>query len=261
MISYCVAVYRPVYARLLLAELEAKTSTPFEILLWLNVENTVLEADIAAMQARGVRLSVLGRTPENIGMTAFAHLMRAARYPLVAQIDDDVVCISRGIAQRAQRIFNRHPHVRQLVADVWQDEYTTGARPPLAQYRAFDTGLYDGPVDGWFAVYHQSILPLILSLPMTPYFALGAAVQARLRARRQNGLLDQGMKVFHVIGPAYAETFGMLDFEIAKYSRLGRGDIVAWYEHHCRGSVELSGRIEQIRAALALHGTDQPISA
>ena len=35
MISYCIAVYRPVYARLLIADLVRKTSpgVPFEILL------------------------------------------------------------------------------------------------------------------------------------------------------------------------------------------------------------------------------------
>jgi hypothetical protein len=48
MISYCVAVYRPIYARLLLAELVEKTSVPFEILVWLNVADTALDAEIAA---------------------------------------------------------------------------------------------------------------------------------------------------------------------------------------------------------------------
>jgi hypothetical protein len=38
------------------------------------------------------------------------------------------------------------------------------------------------------------------------------------------------VKVFHVIGPEYASFFGMLDFEVEKYRRLGRADIVNWYE-------------------------------
>jgi hypothetical protein len=53
-------------------------------------------------------------------------------------------------------------------------------------------------------------LPLLLGLPFGPYFALGGAVRARLAQRGQHGLLDLGMKVFHVIGPAYADAFGML---------------------------------------------------
>ncbi|MBS0445362.1 MAG: hypothetical protein JSR59_05355 [Proteobacteria bacterium] len=251
MISYCIAVYRPTYARLLIDDLVEKTSAPCEILVWLNVADAAFDADIAAWTARGVPLRVIGRTPENIGMQAYRQLFRAARYPLITQIDDDVVCVSRGIAERADRLFRRHASVRQLVADVWQDEHTTGARPTLDQYRPFDAaaGLYSGPVDGWFSIYHRSILPLLLALPQVPYYPIGAAVRARLAQRRQHGLLDRGMQVFHVIGPAYADAFGMLDFEIAKYRRLGRHDIAAWYEGWPRGG-SLAERVGEIRRSV-----------
>ena len=256
MISYCVALYRPTYARLLLADLVEKTSTPFEILVWLNVADAQLDAEIDVAIRSGVPLRVVGRTPDNIGMLAYRQLFRAARYPLITQIDDDVVCISRGIAQRADRLFRRFPAVRQLVADVWQDEHTTGARPPLDQYAVFDAseGLYSGPIDGWFAIYHRSILPVLLGVPLAPYVALGGAIRARLAQRGQHGLLDRGMKVFHVIGPEYAAAFGMLAFEIEKYRRLERHDIVAWYERHVGDDAcaeDCVRRIAAIRAALA----------
>ncbi|MFP5404874.1 MAG: hypothetical protein ACLGHY_00530 [Gammaproteobacteria bacterium] len=255
MISYCIAVYRPTYARLLLADLEQKTTARYEILVWLNVQDDELAADLAAAKSRGVPLRIIGCTPRNIGMRAYRPLFRAARYPLITQIDDDVVCISRGIAERADRLFRRFPGVRQLVADVWQDEHTTGARPPLDRYRGYDTaeGLYSGPVDGWFSIYHRSILPVLLGVPDAPYLSLGSAVHARLEQRGQYGLLDLGMKVFHVIGPAYADAFGMLDFEIEKYRRLGRHESVAWYESYCRdpgAPGALTNRISEIRAAL-----------
>jgi hypothetical protein len=254
-ISYCIAVYRPTYARLLLADLVEKTSVPFEILVWLNVTDRTLDAEIDAAIASGVPLRVIGRTPDNIGMLAYRQLFRAARYPLITQIDDDVVCISRGIAQRADRLFRRFPTVRQLVSDVWQDEHTTGARPAIEHYRAFDAeeGLYNGPIDGWFAIYHRSILPLLLDVPMAPYLPLGAAIRARLTRRGQHGLLDQGMKVFHVIGPAYAAAFGMLAFEIEKYRRLERRDIEAWYESYAVDDASAANcmhRIVAIRASL-----------
>jgi hypothetical protein len=254
-ISYCIAVYRPTYARLLLADLVEKTSVPFEILVWLNVADVALDAHIDAAIAAGVPLRVLGRTPTNIGMVAYRMLFRATRYPLIAQIDDDVVCISRGIALRADRLFRQFPTVRQLVSDVWQDEHTTGARPPIGQYQVFDAneGLYIGPIDGWFAIYHRSILPLLLEVPMAPYFALGAAIRARLERRGQFGLLDRRMKVFHVIGPEYATAFGMLTFEIEKYRRINRFDIVAWYENYSPDNASKENcirRIAAIRASL-----------
>jgi hypothetical protein len=255
MISYCIAVYRPIYARLLLADLVAKTSVPYEILVWLNVADEVLEAEINNAITFGVPQRVIGRTPENVGMVAYKELFRAARYPLIVQIDDDVVCISRGIAQRASRLFRRFPRVRQLVSDVWQDDRTTGARPPLDHYTVFDAneGLYSGPIDGWFSIYHRSILPLLLDLPLTPYFPLGGTTQSRLARRGQHGLLDLGMKVFHVIGPQYAAAFGMLQFEIEKYRRLNRPELVSWYESYRADPDAIAAnlqRVATIRAAL-----------
>jgi hypothetical protein len=257
MISYCIAVYRPTYACMLLDDLVRKTSVPYEILLWLNVEDPALEQFIQQAIAQGHPMRVVGRTPHNIGMVAYRELFRAARYPLVTQIDDDVVCVASGIAERAQQVFAAFPTVRQLVADVWQDARTTGARPPLECYSVFDAqqGLYNGPIDGWFSVYHRSIMPILLGLPFASYCGLGAAVRVRLQRQGQHGLLDRGMKVFHVIGPAYAAAFGMLDFEIAKYRRLGRHDIVEWYE---RESVDLPGpgvlreRVDEIRRTFDL---------
>jgi hypothetical protein len=257
-ISYCVAAYRPNYVRLLLADLVRKTTVPFEILIWLNVADAELDAQIAAAISNGVPLRVLGRTPENIGMLAYAQLFGAARYPMITQIDDDVVFVSRGIAERADRLFRQFPTVRQLVADVWQDEYTTGARPTLDCYVTFDLEerLYSGPIDGWFAVYDRSILPILLDLPLEPYCSIGAMVAERLSQRAQHGVLDLGMKVFHVIGPEYANAFGMLEFEIAKYRHLGRKEIVDWYENHRDASASrtlLSTRIDAIRGALDRH--------
>jgi hypothetical protein len=253
MISYCIALYRPTYARLLLADLVEKTSVPFEILVWLNVADRTLEADIDAAIAADVPLRVIGRTPANIGMVAYRHLFGAARYPLITQIDDDVVCISPGIAQRAERLFRRFPTVKQLVSDVWQDEHTTGARPPIEHYRPFDTaeGLYSGPIDGWFAIYHRSILSLLLDAPVSPYVALGAGIRARLARRGQHGLLDRGMKVFHVIGPEYAAAFGMLRFEIEKYRRLERRDILAWYESYAGDDASVENCVRRVAAIQA----------
>jgi hypothetical protein len=231
-ISYCVAVHRPLYARMLIADLVKKTSAPFEILIWMNAEAEVFDAFVADRAEAGWPIAVVGRTPDNIGMRAYLELFRASRYPLIVQIDDDVLCVSRGIAERAQRIFDLRADVRQIVADVWQDDLTTGARPPLAHYRCVDEGegLFHGPIDGWFSIYHRSLLPLLLSLPIGDYFPIGAAVQSNLAQRGQLGVLCTRMKVFHAIGPAYASFFGMLGFEVAKYRRLGRTDIVTWYE-------------------------------
>jgi len=124
----------------------------------------------------------------------------------------------------------------------------------MTSYRAFEPeyGLYDGPIDGWFSVFHRSALPLIPATYGSTYFHLGAFLQSRLAASGNLGLLCTKFKVFHVIGPQYVSYFGMLDFEIEKYRNLGRTELVSWYENGKKSlpsQEELSLRVNNILAA------------
>lgn len=232
MISYCIACYRPRYAQALIDELLRKTTVPFEILLWLNVADEEFEAFLREREATNAPIRVIGRTPENIGMAAYFRLFAASRFEMLTQIDDDVVCVSPRVAETAQEIFKRFQQVGMLVADVWQDDYTNGARPPMEHYREFNSeyGLYDGPIDGWFAVYRKEALERVYRyISPRRYFYLGAMIKKMLRRSGTHALLCTRLKVFHVIGPEYASYFGMLDFEIEKYRNLGRMEIVEWY--------------------------------
>ena len=253
MISYCIASYRPTYSTLLVQDLIRKTTAPFEILIWLNTDDERYEKFLEEQRTQGAPIRVVGKTRENIGMQAYPLLFAESQYDLIAQIDDDVVAVSRNIAEYAAEVFCKFPSVKQLVADVWQDDYTTGARPPMSSYRAVEPDLYEGPIDGWFSVFHRSVLPLAQSRYGDIYFPLGALLRNRLRETGRLGLLCTKFKVFHVIGPQYVSYFGMLDFEIEKYRRLGRHEIVNWYESS-RATLpppeELNSRVRSIFAAL-----------
>lgn len=232
MISYCIASYRPTYSTLLVQDLIRKTTAPFEILVWLNTEDEGYERFLEEQRSKGAPVRIVGKTRENIGMQAYPLLFAESQYDLIAQIDDDVVAVSRNIAEYTSEVFLQFPSVKQLVADVWQDDFTTGARPPMNSYRAVspEHQLYDGPIDGWFSVFHRSVLSLAQARYGDIYFPLGAMLRNRLRESGRLGLLCTKFKVFHVVGPQYASYFGMLNFEIEKYRRLGRHDIVSWYE-------------------------------
>jgi hypothetical protein len=255
MISYCIASFRPAYAALLVQDLIRKTTVPFEILVWLNTDDPDYEKFLEEQRANGAPLRIVGKTRENIGMQAYPLLFQESQYELIAQIDDDVVAVSRNIAEHASEVFSTFSSVKQLVADVWQDEYTTGARPAMSSYRPYaaEYGLYDGPIDGWFSVFHRSVLPLAQGRYGDIYFPLGGMLRNRLRETGRLGLLCTKFKVFHVIGPQYVSYFGMLDFEIEKYRRLGRTEIVSWYES-ARQTLppqeELSSRVKTILASL-----------
>jgi hypothetical protein len=255
MISYCIACYRPRYATLLIEELVHKTSVSYEILLWINVQDDAFDQFIARRQSDGAAIRIVGKTPSNIGMAAYRTLFVESRFDMVVQIDDDVVCLSPNIAQKAAEIFARFPRVGMLTADTWQDEYTNGARPPMAHYRTVseEFGLYDGPIDGWFAVYRKSALGVCTHIRAARYTCLGVQIKNLLRRVGMQGLLCTRFKVFHVIGPEYSSYFGMLDFEIEKYASLGRTDIVNWYSRRrdkLPPNDELAKRVEGIQRDL-----------
>ena len=232
MISYCIACYRVPYAQLLIEELEKKTTCPYEILLWINTVSPEFVQYILHKQMAGVPVRVIGISSENIGMKAFPHLFQAARYDIITQIDDDVIRISPGIAESAAAIFSRHPEVRQIVADVWQDAHTTGSRPPMDEFTLYDEadGLYDGPIDGWFSMYRRSMLPILMKIPYRQYIFVGSCARHFLMEEGQKGLLCTKFKVLHLAGPQYACFFGQLDTEIGKYRSIGRDDLAAIYE-------------------------------
>lgn len=232
MISYCIAAFRHRYTSALIEDLHEKTSVPYEILVWINGPDDGISAFIDWKKREGVAVEIVGHSPENIGMNAYKELFLKAKYDLIVQLDDDVLLVSRKVAEIAAGIFERHPKVMQLVADVWQDEFTTGARPSIDQYREVDKadGLQDGPIDGWFSIYRRSILPLLLEAPYERYFFLGSFVREKLRISGLQGLLCRRMKVFHACGPIYARCFGYLDFEIEKFRSIGNHAAAKYYE-------------------------------
>lgn len=231
MISYCVLAYRPVYDYLLIEELIRKTSVPYEILVWINTPDEEFYKWLLSKAAR-YPIIVVGRSPENIGMNGFKPLFERAKYELITQLDDDVICITSRAAQIAHDIFQRYPRVKQLVADVWQDDWTNGGHPALSDYKPYaeQDGLYDGPIDGGFTIYHRSILPHLLKSPFDKYFYLGAHIRLFLDTQGFKALLCTKMKMFHVSGPYYHAAFGMLDFEIEKYRAVGHPEIAKGLE-------------------------------
>jgi hypothetical protein len=143
-----------------------------------------------------------------------------------------------------------------LTADCWQDEFTNGARPPMQSYREFNRefGLYDGPIDGWFAIYRKASLAACGKLNASRYCPLGCIVKARLNSLRQVGLLCTRVKVFHATGAAYAFYFDMLDAEIAKYSALGLPRLANLYKSErprLPTQEQMALRVENIRTNLA----------
>lgn len=232
MISYCICCGRPKTAKLLIEDLVAKTTVPYEILIWLNTDDEELLDLIQKLIDKKIPITVAGSTPADMGMMGYRVLFEYAKYEMVAQIEDDVVCISRGLVERSAEIFKRCPSVRQIVADVVQDRFTDGGRPPIEQYKPFENvvGLYDGPVDGWFSIYHRSVIPSLFEAPYERLLYLGSWARGKLISLGFQGLLYTNIRVFHASGSPYAKFFGILDAEIRKLRALGKHDLADLYE-------------------------------
>lgn len=195
---------------MLLRELVDKTKVPYEILVWLNSADPKLLDTIETMKAERAPIRVIGSTPHDIGMQGFRILFEHAKYDMIAQVSEHVILMSRGIPEKAASIFKKHKDIKMLVADVVQDRYTDGARPPMDQYRPYDesAGLYDGPVDGWFAIYDRCLFPALYDVNYDRNIFLGSWARGKTISLKFRGLLCNQMKVFHAYGPAYAELFG-----------------------------------------------------
>jgi hypothetical protein len=225
--------YRAFYARRLLGEIVKKTSLPYELLVWLNLEDPGLESCIQELTAAGYPIRVVGKTPHNIGMEAFKPMIEQAQGELVVQLEDDVLFISRKAGEIAGDIFSRHPEIGMLSADVWQDELSNGGHPPPESYTCVDgqNQLFEGPIDGGLSIYPRNSVSLLLESSFTVYFGMGRDMHFRLHQAGQKAYKCRRIRIFHVSGPIYHSMFpGMVDFEIAKYRRIGHKVMVDAFE-------------------------------
>ncbi len=233
MISYCICCQRPPMASFLIKDLIKKTTVPYEILLWMNTDDKDLLDLIGKEKKAGAPIEIVGSTKHSIGMVGYKILFQRAVHDMIVQVEDTVIMVSRRIAEKAAAAFTKNPKVKQIVADVIQDKYTTGGRPPMKDYKPLDTTdeLYDGPVDGWFSVYHRSVLPYLMEAPYERVFFLGSWMRARLSMAGELGVLTTRFKVFNTAGPAYANFFGTVKDEIKNFQEAQKPQRAREYEN------------------------------
>jgi len=232
-LSYMLPCYRPYYTSRLLGEIAKKTTLPYELLVWMNMEDAGLEQYIQSLISAGYPIRLIGKTPANIGMEAFKPLIEAAQGELLIQLEDDVLFVSRRIGEIASEILGRRKDIGMLSADVWQDELSNGGHPRPEHYTCADVldQLYEGPIDGGLSIYPRSSVPLLLQSQFRMYFGMGCGMHIRLNALGLKAYKCRRMRIFHLAGAPYHSLFpGMVEFEIAKYKRVGHRQMVQVYE-------------------------------
>jgi hypothetical protein len=236
-LSYLLPSYRAFYTSRLLGEIAKKTTLSYEFLIWLNLSDAGLESYIRTLIASGCPIRIVGKTPENIGMAAFKPMIEQAKGEMLVQLEDDVLFVSRRAGEIAGDIFARRPDIGMLSAEVWQDEFSNGGHPRPESYLCADARdqLYVGPIDGGFSVYPRSSIPLLLEAQFRIYMGLGCGMHFRLQAAKKTAYKCRRMRIFHLHGPHDHSIFaGMVNFEIAKYRRIGHSRLVALYEEQVK---------------------------
>jgi hypothetical protein len=232
-LSYMLPSYRAFYTSRLLGEIAKKTTLSYEFLIWLNLSDAGLESYIRTLISAGCPIRIVGKTPENIGMAAFKPMIEQAKGEMLVQLEDDVLFVSRRAGEIAGDIFARRPDIGMLTADVWQDEFSNGGHPRPEHYKCVDEAdqLYEGNIDGGFSVYPRKYVPLLLQTVFPQYFGMGAAMHCRLQGAGKKAYKCRRMRMFHLCGPVYHSLFpGMLEFELAKYRRIGHKGMVSVFE-------------------------------
>lgn len=226
MISYCIVVIRPKFVRMLIDDLIRKTTAPYEIIVWLNIDDPAFEAYLKEKMKVGVPIRIIGKDPSNIGMAAFGPCFQHAKGTIITQLDDDVIRISPNMVETATFIFDRRKDVRHLSAAMWENDYYRIYGDWNKVYKPVDLSLdlYDGPIDGWFSMYHRDIRDLLLGVDngyQSRMISIGYSVAQQLRATPgRRPAICRSLKVFHVKGPPMLNYYDMLDTHIWKLRQL-----------------------------------------
>jgi hypothetical protein len=173
-------------------------------------------------------------------MSGFRPCFEQAKGTIITQIDDDVIRISPNIAEAAEFVFKQRKDVRHLSAAMWESEwywiYKSYGDLWDTVYKPIDPSLelYEGPIDGWFSMYHRDIRSLLLDLGTgkDPYkkpgpgerpalISIGYRVAQLLRASKSlRPAVCKPMKVLHVKGVPLLSYYDMLDAQIWKLKQI-----------------------------------------
>lgn len=250
--TYLLLVLRPYYASKLLSEIVRKTTSPYEVVVWMNCDSLEFEKRLSFLRSQGAPIRLVGKTPENIGMAAFRAMIGESAGDLLVQLDDDVIMISRRAVEFAREALSGRKDLGMVVASVWQDEYTSGAHGFPSSYILKDPEhcLYDGVIDGGFTFYPRESLEAMMKCSFSKYGGLGAETIHHLEQEGKVGYLSRRIKMFHLHGPIYHWYFNHLEEEIRKYRAVGFHAMADLYERHAeyptRG--KLAQKLKEIEA-------------
>jgi GT2 family glycosyltransferase len=161
--------------------------------------------------------------PENVGLNAVALSVELARGYYIVELDDDVVRFPDDWLAKMLYAFKKVPQIGYLVANVIQDEYTTGEKDIPEAYQVVDydgTVMEHGPAWGWCSMTSLQVLSRVGNFPRRRgrlnFTEDEDYVRRCLRAGYTPAILQE-VVVFHASGAAMNDKYGYLESCLKKY--------------------------------------------
>jgi GT2 family glycosyltransferase len=161
--------------------------------------------------------------PENVGLNAVALAVAQARGYYIVELDDDVVRFPDDWLAKMLHAFKKVPQIGYLVANVIQDETTTGEKDIPEAYQVVDyegVVMEHGPAWGWCSMTSLEVLSRVGNFPRRRgrlnFTEDEDYVRRCLKAGYTPAILQE-VVVFHASGAELNDKYGYLESCLQKY--------------------------------------------
>lgn len=186
-----------------------------EIIIWDNNSDDGTTEYLKELESTHSFIKVIYSTV-NIGNNAKSRLVDLARGGFIIGVDDDVISFPELWVEKMVSAYKSVPFMGYLVADVFQDGKTNGAK--LSEENYTNKEYYDGkiiiqsgPVGGWCFMISREVYEetgKLLTIMDRKFIFEDGDYQLRVTySGFQSGILKD-VKVYHATGDYYNETLG-----------------------------------------------------
>jgi len=194
----------------------------YEVIVWNNGSDDGTKEYLDEIAAKHPRVRPI-HSPENVGLNAVALSVARARGYYIVELDDDVVRFPDDWLGKMLCAFKKVPKIGYVVANVVQDEFTTGEKDVPEAYQIVDydgTIMEHGPAWGWCSMTSLEVLSNIGNFPRRRGRLNFTEDEDYVRRCIQAGYTPailQEVVVFHASGAAMNDKYGYLESCLKKY--------------------------------------------
>lgn len=184
--------------------------------VWDNANNpeTLEIVEMCRRLFKNDTVEVIYRPSQNIGLNAAQEAVKEFRSPstkYIMSLDEDILMLPLDFQESLKRSLTCAGYV---ALDVFQDQTTNGAKPPMTSYKPTDIGngqvLLEGPTGGWASMTTTEVYDSVGGYPVREerFFGLDGIFSESVRKLGKKAGLLQGVCCYHATGDLWNQRFG-----------------------------------------------------